>query len=90
MSTEPRHSENKEEEGLPGVSRGVAGQDVFGSPDIRRAKDAKGTLFRLFKIWPHSSGYFGGDFTNISRFLAQILIPKKYWPDYQYLYRSFN
>ena len=50
MSTEPIRSEDKKDEGLSGVSRGVGGagrvSDLLASGST---KDAKGTLIRLFK-----------------------------------------
>jgi fructose-specific phosphotransferase system IIC component len=50
MSTEPIRSEDKKDEGLSGVSRGVGGAGrVSGLLASGSTKDAKGTLIRLFK-----------------------------------------
>ncbi|NLK01610.1 MAG: ABC transporter ATP-binding protein [Clostridiaceae bacterium] len=78
MSTEPRHSENKEEEGLPGVSRGVGGAGrVSGLLTSGSAKDAKGTLFRLFKNLASFKWIFlAAILLTLVASLAQILIPR--------------
>lgn len=78
MSTEPRHSENKEEEGLPGVSRGVGGAGrVSGLLTSGSAKDAKGTLFRLFKNLASFKWIFlAAILLTLVASLAQIFIPR--------------
>ncbi|NLB09303.1 MAG: ABC transporter ATP-binding protein [Clostridiales bacterium] len=78
MSTEPRHSENKKEEGLPGVSRGVGGagrvSDLLASGS---AKDAKGTLFKLLKNLASFKWIFlAAILLTLAASLAQILIPR--------------
>ncbi|MGI6091328.1 MAG: ABC transporter ATP-binding protein [Saccharofermentanales bacterium] len=78
MSTEPRHSENNKEEGLPGVSRGVGGAGrVSGLLTSGSAKDAKGTLFRLFKNLAAFKWIFlAAILLTLVASLAQILIPR--------------
>ena len=78
MSTEPRHSENKKEEGLPGVSRGVGGAGrVSGLLASGSAKDAKGTLFKLLKNLASFKWIFlAAILLTLAASLAQILIPR--------------
>lgn len=78
MSTEPGHSENKKEEGLPGVSRGVGGAGrVSGLLASGSAKDAKGTLFKLLKNLASFKWIFlAAILLTLTASLAQILIPR--------------
>ncbi len=78
MSTEPRHSENKKEEGLPGVSRGVGGAGrVSGLLASGSAKDAKGTWFKLLKNLASFKWIFlTAILLTLAASLAQILIPR--------------
>ncbi len=78
MNTEPAKSEDKKEEGLPGVSRGVGGAArVSGLLTSGSAKDAKGTLFRLFKNLASFKWVFlAAILLTLFASLAQILIPR--------------
>ncbi len=78
MSTEPRHNGDKKDEGLPGVSRGVGGAGrVSGLLTSGNAKDAKGTLFRLFKNLASFKWIFlAAILLTLLASLAQIMIPR--------------
>ena len=79
MNTEPAQSEDKKEEGLPGVSKGVGGAGrVSGLLTSGNAKDAKGTLFRLFKNLASFKWVFlAAILLTLAASLAQILIPRQ-------------
>jgi ATP-binding cassette subfamily B multidrug efflux pump len=79
MNTEPKRSEDKKEEGLPGLAKGVAGAGrVSGLLTSGSAKNAKGTLFRLFKNLALFKWIFlAAIILTLVASLAQILIPKK-------------
>jgi len=78
MSAEPRHNGDKKDEGLPGVSRGVGGAGrVSGLLTSGNAKDAKGTLFRLFKNLASFKWIFlAAILLTLLASLAQIMIPR--------------
>lgn len=79
MNTETQHKEEKQEEGLPGVSKGVGGAGrVSGLLTSGSTKDAKGTLFRLFKNLASFKWVFiAAIILTLSASLAQILIPRR-------------
>ncbi len=79
MNTEPRHNDDKKDEGLPGVSKGVGGAGrVSGLLTSSNAKDAKGTLLRLFKNLASFKWIFlAAILLTLLASLAQILIPRK-------------
>ncbi|MGI6634258.1 MAG: ABC transporter ATP-binding protein [Christensenellales bacterium] len=79
MSTEPIRSEDKKDEGLPGVSRGVGGAGrVSGLLASGSTKDAKGTLIRLFKNLASFKWLFiAAILLTLVASLVQILIPRR-------------
>lgn len=79
MSMESGHNENKKDDGLPTVSRGVGGAGrVSGLLTSDSAQDAKGTLFRLFKNLASFKWIFlAAILLTLLASLAQILIPRK-------------
>ena len=79
MNTESTHNKDKQEEGLPGVSRGVGGAGrVSGLLTSGSTKDAKGTLFKLFKNLASFRWVFiAAILLTLAASLAQILIPRK-------------
>lgn len=79
MSTEPIRSEDKKDEGLPGVSRGVSGAGrVSGLLASGSTKDAKGTLIRLFKNLASFKWLFiAAILLTLVASLVQILIPRR-------------
>ncbi|NLZ55773.1 MAG: ABC transporter ATP-binding protein [Clostridiaceae bacterium] len=79
MSKEPIRDKDKRDEGLPGVSRGVGGAGrVSGLLNSGRAKNAKGTLFRLFKnLGPFKWLFTAAIILTLTASLVQILIPRQ-------------
>lgn len=79
MSTEPIRSEDKKDEGLPGISRGVGGAGrVSGLLASGSTKDAKGTLIRLFKNLASFKWLFiAAILLTLVASLVQILIPRR-------------
>jgi len=79
MSMESGHNENKKDDGLPTVSKGVGGAGrVSGLLTSDSAQDAKGTLFRLFKNLASFKWIFlAAILLTLLASLAQILIPRK-------------
>ena len=79
MNTESHHKKDKQEEGLPGVSRGVGGAGrVSGLLTSGSTKDARGTLFKLFKNLASFKWVFmAAILLTLAASLVQILIPRK-------------
>lgn len=79
MNTEANHKEDKQEEGLPGVSKGVGGAGrVSGLLTTSSTKDAKGTLTRLFKNLASFKWVFMAAIVlTLSASVLQILIPRQ-------------
>jgi ATP-binding cassette subfamily B multidrug efflux pump len=79
MNKEAVHNEDKREEGLPGVSKGVGGAGrVSGLLASGSTKDARGTLFRLFKNLASFKWVFiAAVILTLSASLVQILIPRR-------------
>lgn len=79
MSKEPINSKEKKEEGLPNVSRGVGGAGrVSGLLTTSKTKNAKGTLFRLFKnLASFRWTFIAAIALTLSASLVQVLIPRK-------------
>lgn len=79
MNTESVHNKDQQEEGLPGVSRGVGGAGrVSGLLTSGSTKNAKGTLFRLFRNLASFKWVFiAAILLTLAASLVQILIPRK-------------
>ncbi|NLZ36511.1 MAG: ABC transporter ATP-binding protein [Clostridiales bacterium] len=79
MNKEPVNKEDKQEEGLPGVSRGVGGAGrVSGLLTSGSTKNAKGTLFRLLKNLASFKWLFiAAILLTLAASVVQILIPRK-------------
>lgn len=79
MNTEANHKEDKQEEGLPEVSKGVGGAGrVSGLLTTSSTKDAKGTLTRLFKNLASFKWVFMAAIVlTLSASVLQILIPRQ-------------
>ncbi len=79
MNKEPVNKEDKQEEGLPGVSKGVGGAGrVSGLLTSGSTKNAKGTLFRLLKNLASFKWLFiAAILLTLAASVVQILIPRK-------------
>jgi len=79
MNKEAVRNKDQQEEGLPGVSRGVGGAGrVSGLLASGSTKDAKGTLSRLFKNLASFKWVFmTAIILTLTASLVQILIPRK-------------
>jgi ATP-binding cassette subfamily B multidrug efflux pump len=79
MNAESVNNKDKQEEGLPSVSRGVGGAGrVSGLLTSGSTKDAKGTLLRLFKYLASFKWIFmAAILLTLTASLVQILIPRK-------------
>jgi len=78
MSTEPINNKDKQQDGLPNVSRGVGGAGrVSGLLTSGSTKDAKGTLFRLLKnLGKFKWLFMAALILTLSASVIQILIPR--------------
>ena len=79
MNTESVNNKDKQEEGLPGVSRGVGGAGrVSGLLTTASTKDTKGTLLRLFKNLASFKWMFLiAILLTLGASVVQVLIPRK-------------
>ena len=79
MNKEVLNNEDKQQDGLPGVSRGVGGAGrVSGLLTSGKTKNAKGTMFRLLKNLASFKWLFiSAIILTLTASLVQILIPRK-------------
>ncbi|HHW94514.1 MAG TPA: ABC transporter ATP-binding protein [Mogibacterium sp.] len=79
MNTEHIDNKEKKEENLPSLSKGVGGAGrVSGLLASSKTKDAKGTLFRLFKNLASFKWLFlSAIILTLSASIVQVLIPRK-------------